>query len=42
MSNCLSKPILDKQPATIRVTRPWGGFAQYANNEEVTVSLMDG
>lgn len=35
-----SKSIPDKQPASIRVTRPWGSFAQYANNEAVTVSLM--
>jgi len=40
MSNCVRKPNPDKQPATIRVTRPWGGFVQYANNEEVTISLM--
>ena len=40
MSSCARKPIPDKQPETIRVTRPWGGFAQYVNNEEVTVSLM--
>ncbi|MDE2821146.1 MAG: phosphomannose isomerase type II C-terminal cupin domain [Chloroflexota bacterium] len=40
MSRRLSKPIPDKQPDTLRVTRPWGGFAQYANNEEVTISLM--
>lgn len=40
MSSCRTKPIPGKQPRTIRVTRPWGGFAQYANNEEVTISLM--
>ncbi|MCY4540166.1 MAG: phosphomannose isomerase type II C-terminal cupin domain [Chloroflexi bacterium] len=35
-----TKLIPDNQPESIRVTRPWGGFAQYAKNEEVTVSLM--
>ena len=30
----------DSQPSIPRVTRPWGSFAQYANNEPVTVSLM--
>lgn len=40
MSRYLTKPIPDKQPESIRVTRPWGSFAQYANNEEVTISLM--
>ncbi|MDE2949423.1 MAG: phosphomannose isomerase type II C-terminal cupin domain [Chloroflexota bacterium] len=40
MSSYRTKPIPDKQPDTLRVTRPWGGFAQYANNEEVTISLM--
>jgi mannose-6-phosphate isomerase len=27
-------------PPIGRVTRPWGSFRQYANNREVTVSLM--
>ncbi|MCY4069706.1 MAG: phosphomannose isomerase type II C-terminal cupin domain [Chloroflexi bacterium] len=40
MSSYRTKPIPDEQPQTVRVTRPWGSFAQYANNEEVTVSLM--
>ena len=40
MSRYVSKPVPEKQPECIRVTRPWGSFAQYANNEEVTISLM--
>ena len=40
MTSYRIKPIPDKQPETARVTRPWGSFLQYANNEEVTVSLM--
>ncbi len=28
------------QPPISRITRPWGSFSQYANNEPVTVSLM--
>ncbi|MCY4018482.1 MAG: mannose-6-phosphate isomerase [Chloroflexi bacterium] len=40
MSCYASKSIPDERPESIRVTRPWGGFAQYATNEVVTVSLM--
>lgn len=40
MSCYAGKPIPGERPESIRVTRPWGGFAQYANNEKVTVSLM--
>lgn len=39
-SKYVTKPIPDKKPEITRVTRPWGNFSQYANNEEVTVSLM--
>ncbi len=35
-----TKPIPDDKPDVTRVERPWGSFNQYANNEEVTVSLM--
>jgi mannose-1-phosphate guanylyltransferase/mannose-6-phosphate isomerase len=34
------KPIPGDQPEVQRVVRPWGSFAQYANNQDVTVSLM--
>ncbi len=40
MVNYVTKPIPDRQPEAGRVTRPWGSFAQYAHNQEVTVSLM--
>ena len=40
MSKYLTKPIPEKRPEPLAVTRPWGSFLQYANNEEVTVSLM--
>ena len=40
MSKFASKPIRSAAPAVRRVQRPWGGFRQYASNEEVTVSLM--
>jgi mannose-1-phosphate guanylyltransferase/mannose-6-phosphate isomerase len=36
----VTKPIPASQPAVSQVNRPWGAFSQYANNEEVTVSLM--
>lgn len=39
-ANYKTKPIPDNQPDVTRVTRPWGSFNQYANNEDVTVSLM--
>lgn len=40
MPDYITKPIPDAQPPVARVTRPWGSFSQYANNEDVTVSLM--
>ena len=33
-------PIPANKPPIANVERPWGAFKQYANNEEVTVSLM--
>lgn len=38
--NYVIKPIPAEMPAVGRVVRPWGAFNQYANNAEVTVSLM--
>jgi mannose-1-phosphate guanylyltransferase/mannose-6-phosphate isomerase len=40
MNDYVTKPIPGEMPEIQRVERPWGRFAQYANNEEVTVSLM--
>ena len=40
MSKSITKPIPDSPPDMLKVVRPWGSFAQYANNQEVTVSLM--
>ena len=40
MTHFVTKSIPDKMPSPTRVERPWGGFSQYANNSEVTVSLM--
>ncbi len=40
MTNYVTKPIPETQPAVGRVERPWGSFHQYAFNQEVTVSLM--
>ena len=40
MSDFITKPVPDKKPEASIVTRPWGSFIQYANNEDVTVSLM--
>jgi len=40
MINFVTKPIPKKQPKVKQVKRPWGWFSQYANNEDVTVSLM--
>jgi mannose-1-phosphate guanylyltransferase/mannose-6-phosphate isomerase len=40
MSNYVTKPIPDDKPEVKFVTRPWGTFNQYANNEDCTVSLM--
>ena len=30
----------DERPTVTGVSRPWGGFRQYAHNQTVTVSLM--
>jgi mannose-6-phosphate isomerase len=35
-----TKPIPDIKPEVKMVTRPWGSFKQFANNEDCTVSLM--
>jgi mannose-6-phosphate isomerase len=40
MNTYVTKPIPEAMPAPSRVSRPWGSFAQYANNQDVTVSLM--
>ncbi len=40
MPNYLTKPIPASQPPIKDVQRPWGSFKQYANNQDVTVSLM--
>ena len=40
MSEFITKPIPDIKPDVEQVVRPWGSFSQYANNEDVTVSLM--
>ena len=40
MTNYATKPIPQASPEVKRVERPWGSFKQYANNEDVTVSLM--
>ena len=40
MTNYVTKPIPPAQPAIKKVDRPWGSFKQYANNEDVTVSVM--
>ena len=40
MSDFRTKPIPDEKPTVKFVERPWGTFKQYANNEDVTVSLM--
>ena len=40
MSTFVTKPVPDQMPQPSQVKRPWGGFRQYANNEDVTVSLM--
>lgn len=39
-SKYVTKPIPENKPEIKRVERPWGDFSQYANNEDVTVSLM--
>ncbi|MET0636500.1 MAG: phosphomannose isomerase type II C-terminal cupin domain [Chitinophagaceae bacterium] len=40
MSDYVTKTIPDVKPDVAFVTRPWGTFKQYANNEDCTVSLM--
>jgi len=40
MSNYITKPIPATKPEVKFVTRPWGSFKQFANNEDCTVSLM--
>lgn len=40
MSNYITKPIPGTKPEIKFVTRPWGSFKQFANNEDCTVSLM--
>lgn len=40
MSDQHEQPTPESQPPPRRIERPWGSFAQYANNEAVTVSLM--
>jgi mannose-6-phosphate isomerase len=40
MSNYITKPIPETKPEVKFVTRPWGSFRQFANNEDCTVSLM--
>ena len=40
MTDYVTKTIPDAKPEVAFVTRPWGTFSQYANNEDCTVSLM--
>ena len=40
MSEYVTKPIPAEKPAVAFVTRPWGSFKQFANNQDCTVSLM--
>ena len=40
MSTYITKPIPEIKPEVKLVTRPWGSFKQFANNEDCTVSLM--
>ena len=40
MSPYNTKPIPETKPGVKFVTRPWGSFKQFANNENCTVSLM--
>lgn len=40
MSEYRTKPIPEKKPGVHFVSRPWGSFKQFANNEDCTVSLM--
>jgi mannose-1-phosphate guanylyltransferase/mannose-6-phosphate isomerase len=39
MPEYLTKPVKNK-PEIKSVSRPWGSFKQYANNEDCTVSIM--
>ena len=40
MSNYNTKTIPNAKPEVKLVTRPWGSFKQFANNQDCTVSLM--
>jgi len=40
MSDYVTNPIPENKPDVAFVSRPWGTFKQYANNEDCTVSLM--
>ena len=40
MSKYVTKSIPGRKPEISFVSRPWGTFKQYANNEDCTVSLM--
>lgn len=40
MTGYVTLPIPSELPDIPFVERPWGSFSQYANNEQVTVSLM--
>jgi mannose-6-phosphate isomerase len=40
MADFRTRPIPEAPPDIGRVERPWGKFSQFANNEDVTVSLM--
>lgn len=40
MTEFKTKPIPANKPTASFVSRPWGSFYQYANNEDCTVSLM--
>ncbi len=40
MSAYVTKPFPAQKPEVAFVERPWGSFKQFANNEDVTVSLM--
>ena len=40
MSVYTTKEIPSEKPDATFVTRPWGSFYQYANNQDCTVSLM--
>ncbi len=40
MSDYVTKRIPGNKPEVSFVSRPWGSFKQFANNEDCTVSLM--